>query len=105
MESKLQKLQTKLCSCAVFRGVLDHPVFSLFGGYCFSFEEDNFAQINAYAGFVSEIYAHGGNLTQLVQNLVFADENVYIKGMAKGENINAHVLASAERELKIFQEF
>ena len=105
MENKLQKLHTRLCSCAVFRGVLDHPVFSLFGGYCFSFEDDPFAQINAYAGFVSEIYAQGGNLTELVQKLVFADENVYIKSMARGEKINAHILQSAERELKIFAEF
>ncbi len=105
MESKLQKLHTRLCSCAVFRGVLEHPVFSLFGGYCFSFEEEPFAKIDAYAAFVSEIYNHGGNLTLLVQKLVFSDENVYVKGAAKGEIVNKNILTSAERELEIFSEF
>ncbi len=105
MESKLQKLHIKLCSCAVFRGVLSHPVFSLFGGYCYVEGNENYEKIDAYAGFVAEIYAHGGNLTTLVQKLVFADENVYIKSAAKGETVNGHILAAAERELKIFTEF
>ena len=104
MENKLEKLHKRLCSCAVFRGVLDHPVFSLFGGYCDSFA-GKFLKIDAYASFVAEIYQHGGNLTTLVQNLVFADENVYIKSTAKGEAVNSYILTSAERELKIFAEF
>ena len=105
MENRLQKLHTRLCSCAVFRGVLSHPVFSLFGGYCFMCDEGVYAKMDAYAAFVAEIYASGGNLTELVQRVVFADENVYIKGMARKENINAHILTAAERELKIFAEF
>ena len=104
MGNKLEKLYKRLCSCAVFRGVLNHPVFSLFGGYCDSFEE-KFLKIDAYASFVAEIYKHGGNLTTLVQKLVFADENVYIKSAAKGEAVNGCILASAESELKIFAEF
>ena len=105
MENKLQKLHTKLCSLAVFRGVLETPVFSLFGGYCFCGEEESFARIDAYAAFVAEIYANGGDLTKLVQRIVFADENVYVKGYAKGEKINQNVLNSLERELSYFTEF
>ncbi len=106
MEIKLQKLHTKLCTCAVFRGVLDHPVFSLFCGYCLSSEAGNsFKILNAYGAFVSEIYAAGGNLTELVQKLVFADENVYVKAVARGEAVNSHILEAAEKELKIFSEF
>ena len=105
MESKLQQLHTRLCACAVFRGVLEHPVFSLFGGYCFTMEEEPFEKINAYGGFVAEIYKNGGNLTKLVQNLLFADENVYVKSVARGETVNKHILAAAERELKVFTEF
>ncbi len=105
MENKLQKLHMRLCSCAVFRGVLEHSLFSLFGGYCFLSEEDAYAQMDSYAGFVAEIYRHGGNLTELVQKLVFTDENVYVKAAAKRETVKPHILASAERELKIFAEF
>ncbi len=105
MENKLQKLYKKLCACAVFRGVLEAPVFSLFGGYCFCAEESSVSQIDAYAAFVAEIYAQGGNLTALVQKTVFTDENVYVKAVANNEKLNPHVLASVERELKIFTEF
>ncbi len=106
MKNRLQKLHTRLCSCAVFRGVLEHLVFSLFGGFCFLNEEDDMcAQMDSYAGFVAEIYQNGGNLTELVKRIVFADENVYIKAVARGEQINPHITASAERELKIFTEF
>lgn len=102
----MQKLHKKLCSCAVFRGVLEHPLFTQFGGYCFLDEgEDGCAQMDSYAGFVAEIYRHGGNLTELVQKLVFADENVYIKGVAKGEEVNPHIVTATERELNIFSEF
>lgn len=102
MASKLQQLHTKLCACAVFRGVLEHPIFALFGGYCFTSDEDAFEKINAYGGFVAEIYQNGGNLTKLVQELVFADENVYVKAVARGKQVNAHILAAAERELDVF---
>lgn len=105
METKLQKLFKNLCSCAVFRGVLEEPIFSLFGGYCYATEEDSFEKMNAYAAFVAEIYLHGGNLTELVQKVVFADENVYIKGVAKGENVNKRIVDSVLRELQYFTQF
>lgn len=105
MENKLQKLYTRLCACAVFRGVLEHPVFSLFGGYCFTAEGETVEKINAYGEFVAEVYQHGGNLTKLVQKVVFADENAYVKAVARGEEVNPHILAAAERELTLFSEF
>jgi len=106
MESKLQKLHTKLCTCAVFRGVLEHPVFSLFGNYCSASEKgDFFKKMNFYGAFVSEIYVGGGSLTDLVQKIVFANENVYVKAVAKGETVNAHILAAVKEELKLFSEF
>ena len=105
MKSKLQQLYTRLCACAVFRDVLETPVVSAFGGYCFAMDEEPFEKLNAYGGFVAEIYKRGGNLTTLVQNLLFVDENVYVKTVARGETVNAHILAAAERELKTFAEF
>ena len=105
MENKLLKLHKNLCTVAVFRGVLETPIFSLFGGYCYCDEEDFFAQLDAYAAFVAEIYKNGGDLTRLVQKVVFSDENVYVKAYAKGEVINPHILSSVERELSYFSEF
>ncbi|MBR2441917.1 MAG: ATP-binding protein [Clostridia bacterium] len=105
MENKFLKLHKNLCSLAVFRGVLETPIFSLFGGYCYCDEEEHFAQLDAYAAFVAEIYANGGDLTKLVQKIVFSDENVYVKAYAKGEPINPHISNSLERELAYFSEF
>ena len=86
MENKLQKLYTRLCACAVFRGVLAHPVFLLFKEYCEA--ETAIEKLNAYAAFAAEIYENGENLTEHVKTLVFSDENVYIRSAAKSEKIS-----------------
>lgn len=101
---KIKQIYTNLCACAVFRGVLNKPIFTLFKAYCQtsgSVEE----KINAYATFVSEIYMQGGNLTEIVKTLVFADENVYIKSVAHGKEIPVMVAESAKHELETFAAF
>ena len=103
MENKLQKLYMRLCAIAVFRGVLHHPVFLLFKQYCEA--ETAIERINAYAAFVSEIYEHGGNLTELVKTLAFSDENVYIKCVAKREKVSKNILESVRRELFTLSDF
>jgi len=105
MENKMEKLYMRLCACALFRGVLSQPVFSLFERYCKTDKSDNQAKISAYAAFVSEIYARGGSLTELVKKLVFTDENVYVKGVAHNVQIPQAVLNSAKRELETFSDF
>ncbi len=92
----------RLCACALFRGVLTRPVFSLFAAYCKAPEGE---KVGAYAAFVAEIYAQGGNLTELVNRAVFADENVYVKAIAHGKSVSKHILDSAKRELSALSEF
>lgn len=104
MENTLRKLHIRLCACAVFRGVLKHPVFSLFGGYCYSANGEMLEKIDAYGSLVAEIYQSGGNLTQLIQKVVFADENAYVKAVARGEELNPHIVKAAEKELQLFSE-
>ena len=103
MENKLQKLYLRLCSCAVFRGVLKNPVFGYFAAYCKA--ENQADKMTEYAAFTACVYQNGGNLTDFVQDLVFKDENTYIKSAAKGETVNTHVKNSALRELEIFSDF
>ena len=105
MENKMEKLYTRLCACALFRGVLSQPVFSLFERYCKMDKSDKQAKIGAYAAFVAEIYAQGGSLTELVKKLVFTDENVYVKAVAHDVKIPQAVLDSAKRELNTFSDF
>ena len=87
----------------MFRGVLQDPVFGFFAAYCKAADKTD--KIQQYAAFVSRIYEKGGNLTSLVQELVFQDENTYIKRVAQGETVAEKVKASALRELAIFAEF
>lgn len=103
MDVSLQELYLRLCSCAVFRGVLQNPVFGYFAAYVKA--GDRAEKMREYAAFVACVYENGGNLTSFVQELVFKDENTYIKGVARGETVNAHVKNSALRELGIFSEF
>lgn len=87
----------------MFRGVLQDPVFGFFAAYCKAADKTD--KIQQYAAFVSRIYEKGGNLTSFVQELVFQDENTYIKRVAQGETVAEKVKASALRELAIFAEF
>lgn len=103
MENKLQKLHLRLCSCAVFRGVLQDPVFGFFADYCKA--ENQADKMKEYAAFTARIYENGGNLTSFVQDLVFKDENTYIKDVARCAATNTNVKNSAFRELDIFSDF
>lgn len=103
MKCELQKLYRRLCACAVFRGVLSKPVFSYFAKYCKA--EDLLGKLNAYTDFTAEIYEKGGNLTELVKEIVFSDENVYVKGVAHGEKLSKNILDSARRELFDLSDF
>lgn len=104
-ENKLQKLYFRICSSAVFRGVLTSPVFTLFGGYCSSEDKNAWTRMNAYAEWVAELYRLGGDLTEITKKLLLSDENVYIKAAAHRERANEKVAKAASRELAIFAEF
>ncbi len=106
-ERKLKNLCERLCLSSVFQGVLKTPLVEKFGAYCHAgaFMGSVANKYLAYSAFVSDIYERGGDLTALVQTLLFEDENPYIKGVAAGEKLSPHILQSAERELATFGEF
>ena len=105
MKDKLCTIYEKLCLSSVFKGVMEKSLFRAFESYCLTEKKDLFKKSKAYAAFVSEIYAGGGNLTNLVQKLVFEDENVLIKGLARGESLNENIEQSGKRELSVFSNF
>ena len=94
-----------LASCAVFRGVLQTELFERFGNYVYTKECGEIERMDAYADFISVLYQGGGNLTELVKKLVFEDENVYIKSVARKKALDENILRSAKRELDIFSAF
>ncbi len=101
-ENKLQKIYEELCLSGVFRNVLEKPLFKCFATYCETPKEKLYEKRRAYAAFVSEIYEHGGSLTELVKQCVFEDENIYVKRAARGEKNNTNTEKSALRELAVF---
>ncbi len=103
MESKLRKIQRDLSVCAVFRKTLDAPIFTLFDAFCNGCSTTE--KLRVYGAFVSEIYTHGGNLTELTKRIVFADENVYVRAAARGNDMPPQILEAAFRELQTFSSF
>ena len=103
MRKELQPIYLKLCSVAVFRGVTESALISCFERYCLAQTEGE--KRKAYAAFVAEIYAAGGNLTEYVETLVCMDENVYVKAKSRGEQINENIAQTVEKELTIFSDF
>ncbi len=103
MRKQLQPIYLQICSVAVFRKVTELPLFRCFEQYCLAQTEAE--KRKAYAAFAAEIYAFGGNLTELVETSVFMDENVYVKAKARGQAVNENIQASVEKELKIFSLF
>ena len=105
MGKDLQKIYADLASTSVFIGVWQKPLFQTFATYCETTMENKACKLRAYAAFVAEIYKSGGVLTKAVETCVFEDENVYVKGLAKGENVQTFIQESAQRELKNFSLF
>ena len=102
MTSKIKDLYLRLCMTSVFSEVLKKPLFLCLKKYVESEKEDE--KILSYAGFVSEIYKNGASLTDCVSNLVFEDENVYVKTRAKGKTVNKNIISAVKSELGVFAE-
>lgn len=87
---------------SVFSALLSKPLLVAFEKY--SKSDDRCEKIKAYAAFVGEIYKSGTSLSELVARLVFEDENIYIKAVAKKSSINPEVISAVEEELSVFEE-
>ena len=100
----LKKLYNELCLTSVFIGVTEKPLFKAFFAYCQANTQEGKAL--AYATFVSEIYERGnGSLTEFVHRLVFEDENVFIKNVARGKRVAKCIENAAKKELATFSAF
>jgi predicted AAA+ superfamily ATPase len=100
----MKELYLRLCMTGVFRSVIQKPLFTHFADYCR--DGQGFGEkIRAYSAFVSEIYENGGSLTELVERLVYEDENVYIKSVAHKKSLRPEIVNAAKSELCAFGEF
>lgn len=76
-----------LRSLAVFRSVLRDPVVSALSRYLETLlKTDSEASVDAYCEFVSELYkTRCDSLAEHIRNIVFDDENVYIRTVGAGK--------------------
>ncbi len=101
--TKVEKIYRGLCSFAVFRGMLQKPLYQKFFKYAAAKELHE--KLGCYADFVSEIYIGGASLADCVKTLVFEDENVYVRAVGNMEKISPSMWISVEHELEILSEF
>ena len=101
---KIAKIYDALSFTAVFCETLQNPLLRAFSSYCEQSQESAVAKKRAYAALAAEIYKGGGSLTKLVEKLVFEDENVYVKSVARGKKADALLQKSVTRELAVFSD-
>ncbi len=101
---KITEIYEALSFTAVFCETLEKPLLRAFSAYCEQSKENAVAKKRAYAALVAEIYKGGGSLTKLVEKLVFEDENVYVKSVARGRKSDALLQKSVWRELAVFSD-
>ncbi len=100
--SKITEVYSSLCLFTVTRGVLKTPVIKAFIDYCE--EEEKQEKLKKYGKFVSEIYKNGANLSECIKKALFEDENVYVKALSHGEEINKNIEKSLIFELNTLTE-
>ncbi|MBR4295975.1 MAG: ATP-binding protein [Clostridia bacterium] len=101
--SCIKDIYKGLCSLAVFRGVLEKPLFKRFFEY--SRAEGETEKLLSYSAFVSEIYEGGASLTSCVRHIVFEDENVYVRSVGNMAKISKSVSDAVSHELDILSQF
>lgn len=97
------RIYLDLCSLAVFSSLLEKPLLRHFFEYAKATDTDE--KLLSYSAFVSEIYKGGASLTDLVQNLVFENENVYVRAASNMEKVKKCLWDSTRRELDILSDF
>ena len=76
-----QPMLLRLCSLALFRGLLGKPPLTELRRFCSasSLEE----KVEAYASFAAAVYTAGGNLTSALRTAILEEENVYMLARAQ----------------------
>ena len=102
----LKELSLRLHAVSVMRDLLEDRVIKALMSFLELPEETTEAQkIDAYTGFVSELYMTGAKtLSEYVKQIVFESENIYVKTKGKGDIPSAVLEKSLMEDLKTFDE-
>lgn len=97
----------KLNALTVFRGLLSAPPISRLQALLTALQTepcDVDALLSAYGAFTAELFSQGTNFSEVLFQLVQADENRYLLANSKKEPIPQLIYETAERELSFFSE-
>ncbi len=97
--SEQKKLAQRLCSIAVFRGVLQNKAVKAFIDYL---KNDGECKAEKYGQFVYSLSEYNNSFAECLERAVYEDENVYIVGTAKGKKIAQSLKDNALAELQLF---
>lgn len=97
-----QPMLLRLCSLALFRGLLDKPPLTELRRFCSasSLEE----KVEAYASFAAAVYTVGGNLTSALRTAILEEENVYMLARAQKKPVPENWNRALAAELAILEE-
>lgn len=95
--SKIERIYRRLCSFSVLRELISKDLIKYF--FEFARAEEQNERLNKYGAFVNEIYEGGGSLVQCIRKMLFENENVYVRAVAKKIDINKNIENSISNEL------
>jgi len=105
MNESLNKLYHRLNSMTIFRGISGEPVICGLEDLLFAMEQlDLDAQLGCYGAFTEAVFEEGGDLSEAIRRIVLEDENFYIVGRARGQQMSAAIEEALEAELSLLQE-
>lgn len=95
--SKIETAYKRLCSFSVLRDLLDTKLIKSFFEFAACERQDE--ALRKYGAFVNEIYEGGGSLSSCVRKMLFENENVFVRAIAKKEKINKNIENAVANEL------
>lgn len=110
MQNDLKRLSDRLSSLSVFNSIHETELVNSFQWLVSALSDATEAdfpdvdRIKLYSSFVSEIYKHGGNLTEYIRDYVEGDENCYLVAKLAGKPISPSLEEALMADLDALQE-
>ena len=104
-ELTLHTLYHRLNALTVFRGIAEEPVLCGLEDLLFAVEQlDLDAQLGCWGAFAQAVFEEGGDLSEAIRRIALEDENFYIVGRARGQQMSPAIEEALEAELALLQE-
>ncbi len=104
-KNSLSLLKARLSSLVIFREILSDPIVKALYDYLDALDKAPNTACSAYCEFVSKLYEYGqGLLDTYLQNLVFNNENVYVKLVGEGKTPDGFMKEALDHELALLNE-